>query len=93
MVENTLESKVDKDLCKILHKQIDDKFGEHDKKLDEHEGKIGILEKSDAKKEEKIDNLCDQLKGLTKAIWGMVGSIFLILAGFLIWYIETIPGR
>ena len=87
------ENVVTERICKIVHGQVRDKFDEHDKRFDEHGERIVVLEKSDAKKEEKIDNLCGQISGLTKAIWGMVGSVFLILIGFVVWYVETIPRR
>ena len=37
-------------------------------------------------------HLIASMSGLTKAIWGMVSSILLILIGFLIWYIQNIGG-
>lgn len=40
------------------------KIVEHDKKLDEHENKISNLEKSDAKQDSKMDNLCEKIDKL-----------------------------
>jgi hypothetical protein len=36
-----------------------------------------------------MTHLIDSMSGLTKAIWGMVSAIILMLLGFLIWYIQS----
>lgn len=37
-------------------------------------------------------HLIESMAGLTKAIWGMVSAILLILIGFFIWYIQNLGG-
>lgn len=36
-----------------------------------------------------IVHLVSSMSGLTKAIWGMVSAIILLLIGFFIWYVQT----
>lgn len=38
---------------------------------------------------ERITQLTKTLAALTKALWGLVASLFTALAGFFIWYIQT----
>lgn len=43
---------------------IEVKINEHEEKLENHETRIGKLEKSDVLQESKIDNLCEKLDRL-----------------------------
>lgn len=76
--------------CDERHKAVDEKINRHEKWLGEHELKIDTLTKSDATNTTKIDNLCGQISGLTKAIWGLVTGIFFVLVGFVVWYIQNL---
>ena len=78
-----------KELCKKEHKNVDEKISHHGGWLKDHENKIDVLEKSDAKNTTKIDNLCSQIAGLTKAIWGLVIALLTTFAGFFIWYVQN----
>lgn len=74
--------------CLEKHKRIDERLDIHDKRLDKHGERLDKLDRSDAKKEEAISNLCRQLSGQTKAIWGLVTAILTMLAGFFIYAIQ-----
>jgi hypothetical protein len=78
--------------CDERHKSVDEKLIRHEKWLGEHETKIDVLTKSDATNTTKIDNLCSQIAGLTKSIWGLVISLLSVLVGFFIWYVQTKGG-
>ncbi len=78
-------------VCKERHKAIDEKLFRHEKWIGEHEEKLDNLERSDAKNTTQIENLTRAISSQTKAIWGLVSSIALMLIGFLIWYIQNLP--
>lgn len=77
------------EVCNEKHKSIDEKFERHEKWLGEHEGKIDKLDRSDATNTEAISNLCGQIGGQTKAIWGLVGIVATSLVGFFFYVVET----
>ena len=66
---------VQKENCDTKHVRVDEKLEHHEGWLKEHEKKIDSLKESDAVNTTKIDNLCGQLSGLTKAIWGLVCTV------------------
>lgn len=76
-------------LCKEKHKTIDTELTRHSNWLNEHEKKIDRLDRSDAVNTTALENLCKQIGGQTKAIWGLVSSILMILLGFFIWYVQN----
>jgi chaperonin cofactor prefoldin len=77
------------ELCEQKHKAIDKTLDEHRGWLEDHDDKIETLQKSDARNTTKLDNLCEQMSKLTKAIWGLVVSILTMMIGFFIWYIQN----
>ena len=85
-------------LCEERHKAINEKFQRHEKVLEEHDEKIDTLTKSDATNTSEIKHLCTSIEDqnkkigkLTNSIWGLVVSVMLVLIGFFIWYVQTIP--
>ena len=78
-------------VCKERHRALDEKFSRHEKWIGEHENKLDKLERSDAKNTIQIENLTKAIGAQTKAIWGLVSSVALMLIGFLIWYIQNVP--
>lgn len=81
---------MDEVVCTEKHKRVDERLNHHEKWLEGHEGKIDNLEKSDATNTNEIKNLCRQLGSQTKAIWGLVSSILLVMVSFFIWYIQNL---
>ena len=77
------------DVCAEKHKRVDERLNHHERWLGEHEGKIDTLEKSDATNTNEIKNLCSRIGSQTTAIWGLVGSIFMVLVGFFVWYVQN----
>lgn len=76
------------DICNKEHARVNEKLNHHEGWLKEHEGKIDRLEKSDATNTNEIKNLCRQISSQTKAIWGLVSAILMVLIGFFVWYVQ-----
>jgi hypothetical protein len=84
-------------LCAEKHKRVDERLDMHDDTLQDHSGRIVVLEKNDATNTNEIKNLCKSIESqsgrigsLTNAIWGLVTGIFFALLGFFFWYIQNI---
>ncbi|MGI5971187.1 MAG: hypothetical protein ACOX7P_05630 [Oscillospiraceae bacterium] len=77
-------------LCEERHKAVDGKILEHSKRLDEQGRKIDVLERSDAANTTQIENLTRAITNQTKAIWGLVLAVASTLAGFFIWYVQSL---
>jgi hypothetical protein len=60
-------------------------------KVDNHEKRITSLETNEKVTAVQFKNLCDKVGDLTKALWFLGTSIFVSLAGFFIWYVQSIP--
>lgn len=60
------------------------KINEHDSTLENHENRIGNLEKSDVRQESKIDNLCDKLDGLIASNNKIFYALLTGMAGILV---------
>jgi hypothetical protein len=80
---------VKSDICKKEHERVDERLNHHERWLGEHEEKIDALTRSDAANTNEIKNLCNRIGSQTTAIWGLVASIFMVLVGFFIWYVQN----
>jgi hypothetical protein len=63
------------DVCKMQHKRVDEVLEQHSEELKDISTKVGTLEKSDATNTVIIQKLCDQLSGLTKAIYSLAVGV------------------
>lgn len=77
------------EICIEKHKRVDENYTHHDNWLHEHEVSIDALQKSDARNTAVIANLCTQLGGLTKAIWGLILTLIVALLGFFFWAVQN----
>jgi tetrahydromethanopterin S-methyltransferase subunit G len=77
------------DICSEKHKRVDERLDHHERWLGEHEKKIDALTTSDATNTTQIANLCRQIGSQTKAIWGLVSGILMVLIGFFVWYVQN----
>ena len=73
--------------------------------INDHTERIRALEIKDATQNERINSLCAKMEELTNTLekwmgfaqnlfWkilGAAGGIILILAGFFIWYVQSLP--
>lgn len=76
-----------------------------ERRLNDHADRIRALEVKDAKQDGKIEKLCDSLQHLSDQIdawmefmkqtfWKVLsamGGLIIVLFGFLIWYIQSLP--
>lgn len=70
------------EICKERHERIDERLFDHDKKIDR-------LTRNDATNTAQISNLCNQIGGQTKALWGLSTSIVGALIGFFFYAIQS----
>lgn len=75
---------MDEKYCKEKHEIID-------RRLDDHGNRIRRLETSDAVNTDRIEKLTNSIDSQTKAIWGLVITLFGTFIGFFIWYIQSLP--
>jgi chromosome segregation ATPase len=69
-------------ICTEKHKQIDKEFEVVDKRLSNHDTRIGKLENDNSKFEERLDNLIEQLASLTATLKWFIGVFAGALIGF-----------
>lgn len=92
-----MSTMVEKDLCDERNNSLKSILDTHEKRLNNHGGRIDSLEQYRSKSETQIINLCDQIKSLVSTInrfiillitslIGIVGT----LGGFIIWYIQQL---
>ncbi len=89
---------MDPTLCEEKHRSLNEKLDRHERMLMEHDDKIDVLTKSDATNTSEIKHLCNSIEAqnkkigkLTNSIWGLVVSVMLVMTGFFIWYVQTLP--
>jgi hypothetical protein len=75
--------------CETEHRRIDERLNHHESWLGEHETKIDRLDRSDATNTQAIDNLCKQIGGLTKAIWGLITIGATAFTGFFFYAVQN----
>ena len=71
-----------------MHMEYCSQHEEAMKMLRETDKRVDELEKSDARKEEQIKNLCNNLQGLTNWLKALVIAMTSTLIGFLVWSIQ-----
>ena len=69
--------------CKEQFREINKRLDEGDKLFIKHTTEIAVLQTN-------VDSLVKSLNGLTKALWGVCGTILTVLFGFVVWYIQNI---
>jgi len=69
----------------MVQEVLEEKVERLEIRANDHGKRIKILENRDAAQEVKIENLCDKLEKQTAAIYWLVGTILIGLAGFAIY--------
>jgi hypothetical protein len=59
-----------------------------EKRLDKHGDRLDELEKREAARDVKIDNLCEKLENQTKAIYWLIGLGATSLLGFFFYVVQ-----
>ena len=73
-----------------MENECKERFEKVERRLDKGDGVIKEYGTDIAVLQTNMDNLTKSLSGLTKALWGMCGTIITALFGFFIWYIQKI---
>ena len=63
------------EVCKVIHKNIDEKFDLNEKRLNDHIKRIDCLEQSQARSEENLKGLVKELSGLNTTLRWFVGAM------------------
>lgn len=80
------------DLCREKHRRIDEKIETHERRINNHSGRIDSLEQDRSRTDQRIISLCEQIRTLVTTIrWG-VGLMMTSLLGFFIWYVQRSGG-
>lgn len=80
-------SEYDEKLCKERCKTVSQKLEVQDTRLNDHAERLKKLEQRGAAVDEKIENLCEQLKNLVNTLkwgFGILVTITLFVLGYLI---------
>jgi hypothetical protein len=72
---------------------IAEKLEEHDRRLDKHDNKIGILEINDAINNTRIDNLCKSLDALISTLKWLSGFLLTAIGLLIVNFIEQLVKR
>ena len=79
----------DEKLCKEHCKNVSEKLQDHEDRLNGHSERLDKLETFRAKSEEKIDNLCNELQGLTTTLRWFIGLLIGAFISFVFYAIQT----
>ena len=67
---------------------IKDKLKTHDKRLNDHAGRIDKLEQNQSRVDVKMENLCDQIKQLVSVMKWFMGIWVTSLLGFFFYAVQ-----
>lgn len=62
----------------------------HEQRLNDHSKRLDRLEQDAAETRIKMDNLCDKIAGLTKALYGVCGLLATTIVGVLAYGIQQL---
>jgi hypothetical protein len=63
------------EVCKVIHKSIDEKFDLNEKRLNDYIKRIDVLEQSQARTEENLKGLVNELSGLNTTLRWFIGAM------------------
>ena len=63
------------DVCKVIHKRIDEKLESNEERLNDHSKRIDCLEQSQARTEENLKGLVKELSGLNTTLRWFIGAM------------------
>lgn len=66
------------------------RFNKYEQRLNDHSKRLDRLERDAAETRVKMDNLCDKIGSLTKALYGMCGLLATTIVGILAYGIQQI---
>ena len=74
------------EVCKVIHKSIDEKFDLNEKRLNDHSKRLDCLGQSQARTEENLKGLVKELSGLNTTLRWFIG----IMTGSFITFFFTV---
>lgn len=80
---------MEKELCAERHKRIDEKQSLHEKRLNDHSGRLDKLEQYQSRTEARIDNLCEQIQGLVTTMRWFIGLLVGSFASFFFYAVQS----
>ena len=81
-------SEYNENLCLERHRSINDKAEVHDRRLNDHSGRIDRLEQRGASVDTKIENLCEQIRSLVSIMKWFLGASAGALIGFFFYAVQ-----
>ena len=76
------------EVCKVIHKSIDEKFDLNEKRLNDYIKRIDCLEQSQARTEENLKGLVKELSGLNTTLRWFVGAMVGSLISFFFYAVQ-----
>ena len=75
----------------MMGEELDEyRFSKHEQRLNDHGKRLDRLEQDAAETRVKMDNLCDKIGSLTKALYGMCGLLATTIVGILAYGIQQL---
>lgn len=81
-------SEYSKELCDEKHRQLEDKIGTHEKRLNNHSERIDQLEQNEVGNTKDIANLCKRLDDMISQNRWFIGILIVQLIGFFFFAIQ-----
>lgn len=78
---------MDNGICAEKHKQLDEKIGVHERRINNHSERLDIIERVNSRLEERLDNLIKQLAVLNSTIKWFMG---LLLGSFVAFFFYAV---
>lgn len=78
-------------LCQEKHRNIDSRLDGHDDDIKGIHIDINVLQMSSARADTMITTLCKKIDSLITVLMTGILAIFGVTAGFLIWYVQSLP--
>ena len=82
-------SEYNESLCKERHKRVDEKIEVHERRLNDHSGRLDKLEQYQSRTETKIENLCEQIQGLVTTMRWFIGLLVGSFVGFFFYAVQS----
>ena len=74
-----------------MHEELEEHLlTKHEQRLNNHSKRLDRLEQDAAETRVKMDNLCDKIGSLTKALYGMCGLLATTIVGILAYGIQQL---
>lgn len=76
-------------LCEARHKRLDEKIEVHERRLNNHSGRIDKLEYSNGRFEERLEGLINQLSALNTTMKWFIGLMVASFVGFFFYAVQS----